>query len=109
MVDAELDELILSVAAIRWLKVARGVGQTSGHLEGVCGALRWPKIIEDTSVELLLWLLLMLATPAAAQTVHFNSGRSDVARGTLSRADAQRLSSRTYLGGGGNDRFGFRR
>ncbi len=33
MVDAELDELILSVTQTRWLKVARIVGQTVAQLE----------------------------------------------------------------------------
>jgi len=33
MVDAELDQLILSVAETRWLKVARIIAQTSEQLE----------------------------------------------------------------------------
>jgi hypothetical protein len=33
MVDSELDELILSFAETRWLKVARIIGQTSDQLE----------------------------------------------------------------------------
>lgn len=38
MADSELDELILSVAETRWLKVARIIGQTSEQLEsGGCG------------------------------------------------------------------------